>query len=129
MVAGKAAQTIESRETLTKIRAHTDTTVDTAVAIFGACYKADCFLHTHSDTGRGKIAFVYNVTAPGWDAVKDGGSFQLLSDDWGTVKRTVEPVFNSLTIFDVHDQGQPHRVLPVSSTCTRKRLTVSGWFT
>jgi len=98
----------------------------TSISVFCSCYSAGCFLSTHTDTGRGKIAFVYNATRT-WDP-NDGGQFQLLSSqDWSKVVRTVQPTHNSLTFFDVEGDGVPHRVLPVAPTTTARRLAISGW--
>lgn len=97
----------------------------TSISVFCSCYTASCFLSTHTDTGRGKIAFVYNATRT-WDP-GDGGQFQLLSQDWSKVTKTVQPMHNSLTFFDVEGEGVPHRVLPVSPQATARRLAISGW--
>lgn len=99
--------------------------LSTSISVFCSCYGPGCFLSTHTDTGRGKLAFVYNATRS-WDD-GDGGQFQLLSPDWKSVLATVPPRYNSLTFFRVEDQGVPHRVLLVSSTTTARRLAISGW--
>jgi hypothetical protein len=99
--------------------------LSTGVSVFCSLYEAGCFLSTHTDTGRGKLAFVYNATRS-WDD-RDGGQFQLLAPDWSEVVATVPPRHNSLTFFRVEDQGVPHRVLPVSPATTARRLAISGW--
>src|SRR5205085_8733683 len=73
--------------------------ISTSISIFASCYKEKCFLTTHTDTGRGKIAFVFNLTQ-GW---KDeyGGCFELLESNWSTSKVIVKPEINNLTIFNV----------------------------
>jgi len=96
-----------------------------SISVFCSCYTAGCFLSTHTDTGRGKIAFVYNATR-NWDP-NDGGQLQLLSHDWSTITKIVQPMHNALTIFDVEGEGVPHRVLPVSPTTTARRLAIAGW--
>lgn len=97
----------------------------TSVSVFCSCYGAGCFLSTHTDTGRGKLAFVYNATRS-WDE-RNGGQFQLLSPDWSEVVATVQPRYNSFTLFRVEGQGVPHRVLPVAQDATVRRLAISGW--
>jgi hypothetical protein len=96
-----------------------------SVSVFCSCYGAGCFLSTHTDTGRGKLAFVYNATRS-WDD-RDGGQFQLLTSGWSEIVATVQPRHNSLTFFRVEGDGVPHRVLPVSGTTRARRLAVSGW--
>lgn len=97
----------------------------TSVSVFCSCYEAGCFLSTHTDTGRGRLAFVYNATRS-WDD-RDGGQFQLLSPSWAEVVTTVPPRFNSLTFFGVEGDGVPHRVLPVAQETAARRLAISGW--
>lgn len=101
------------------------TEVKSLVSIFLSCYKEGSFLSTHSDTGRGKIAFVYNLTQD-WKE-EYGGNFELLTNDWHTVKYKVVPTFNSLTLFNVADDGVPHRVVPVIKNEV-ERFAISGWF-
>lgn len=103
----------------------TDLGLTNSISIFGSCYSKNCFLSTHTDIGRGKLAFVFNVTK-NWDN-NDGGYFELLAPNWSTVIKRVEPVFNSLTMFLVEGNGIPHRVIPVSSTTENRRIAYSGW--
>ena len=81
------------------------------------------FLSIHTDEGRGKIAFVYNLTKD-WKE-EYGGNFELLDEDWKTVKKRLVPSFNSLTLFYVEGKGVPHRVTKVLSD--NKRLAFTGW--
>jgi hypothetical protein len=118
-------QFVMSAPCLTLLRGMTDHDLTTSISVFCSCYTAGCFLSTHTDTGRGKIAFVYNATR-NWDP-SDGGQFQILSQDWSKVTRTVQPTHNSLTFFDVEGEGVPHRVLPVSPQTSARRLAISGW--
>ena len=114
-----------SKACLSLLSSVTGLDLTTSVSVFFSCYGSGCFLSTHTDTGRGKLAFVYNATRSWNDS--DGGQFQLLSPDWSSVLATVRPRYNSLTFFRVEGQGVPHRVLPVAPTATARRLAISGW--
>ena len=114
-----------SKACLSLLSTVTGLDLSTSVSVFCSCYGPGCFLSTHTDTGRGKLAFVYNATRFWNDG--DGGQFQLLSPDWASVLATVPPRYNSLTFFRVEGQGVPHRVLPVSTTTTSRRMAISGW--
>jgi len=118
-------QFLTSEPCLSLLTAVTGLDLTASVSVFCSCYGPNCFLSTHTDTGRGKLAFVYNATRS-WDE-SDGGLFQRLSLDWSAVLATVLPTYNSLTFFRVEGNGVPHRVLPVSPTTTKKRLAISGW--
>ena len=118
-------QFIMSEACLALFKEVTGLDLSTSISVFCSCYGPGCFLSTHTDTGRGKLAFVYNATRS-WND-DDGGQFQLLSPDWSSVLATVRPRYNSLTFFRVEGQGVPHRVLPVAPTATAPRLAISGW--
>lgn len=94
--------------------------------LFLSKYDKDCFLTTHNDNGNGKIAWVLNMTAhwqPQW-----GGHFVLLDQNRQTIKRTVVPQFNSLTVFRIPEKiGVPHYVSHVVVD-KQNRFAVSGWF-
>lgn len=105
------------------IKQITDIDVTTIVSVFGSMYQKDNFLSTHQDNGRGKIAFVYNLTKD-WKE-EYGGNFVLIKKDGQPYK--VVPTFNSLTLFYVGDNGQPHYVEKVN--VDRKRIAFSGWLT
>ena len=107
------------------LRAITGLDFSLSISVFCSCYGPGCFLSTHTDTGRGKLAFVYNATRS-WDD-RDGGQFELLSSDWSQVVATVPPRYNSFTIFRVEGDGVPHRVLPVAPDATARRLAIAGW--
>lgn len=114
-----------SEESLKIINDITEMDITTSISVFASCYDRDSFLSTHTDCGRGKIAFVYNLTRD-WDP-SQGGCFQLLEDNWSGIRKQVTPKFNSLTIFCVTGDGVPHRVTKVSSECPDKRIAFSGW--
>jgi len=116
---------IMSEAPLALLERVTGLSLSTSVSVFCSCYSAGCFLSTHTDTGCGKLAFVYNATRS-WDD-QDGGEFQLLSPDWSKVVTAVPPRYNSFTFFRVEGQGVPHRVLSMSPTTTSRRLAISGW--
>lgn len=118
----------------------TGNTYGSPVAVFASCYTGGSFLHTHTDTGRGKLAFALNLTKPVIDTEQDqgqenrkweerqGGCLQFLNWDYCTVKETVLPEFNSFSFFNVQDQGQPHRVTPIPTEFQGKRFSITGWF-
>src|SRR5512135_1833810 len=110
---------------LALLKSITGLDLSSSVSVFCSCYGPGCFLSTHTDTGRGTLAFVYNVTRT-WDD-RDGGQFQLLKAGWSEIAATVPPRYNSLTFFRVEGDGVPHRVLPVSDTTRARRLAISGW--
>lgn len=114
-----------SKDVLSVLRDITGFDISEAISIFGSCYSGNSFLSTHTDTGRGKIALVYNLTKD-WDE-DNGGCFELLTPDWQGVKKRVLPLFNSLTIFDVRGDGVPHRVTRIKPEVTEKRVAFSGW--
>ncbi len=96
------------------------------VSTFGSCYHHDCWLSTHFDGERGKIAYVYNLTKD-WKE-EYGGNFQLLHDNYCGIKTTVKPNFNAFTFFYIQgNQGTPHRVQRVQPDATGKRIAFSGW--
>lgn len=117
---------ITSSSVLDLINNITGLNVKSSVSLFASCYSGDSFLSTHTDQGRGSIALVFNLTKD-WDD-NNGGCFELLDNDWHTIKKRVSPKFNSLTIFKVPENGIPHRVTRVNSTVTAKRIAFSGWF-
>ncbi len=116
---------ITSKPILDIIHSITGLDVTRQISIFASCYGANSFLSTHTDTGRGSIAVVYNLTKD-WKE-SNGGCFELLDSDHKTLKRRIVPTFNSLTLFDVRGQGVPHRVTRINSDVTEKRLAISGW--
>lgn len=118
-------QFLTSRHCLDFFERVTGETLEASISVFCSCYHTGCFLSTHTDTGRGKIAFVYNATRD-WDE-SDGGCFELLSRDRSRVERTVPPTYNSLTFFHVEGDGVPHRVTRVSAATLNRRLAISGW--
>jgi len=104
----------------------TGLSVSSIVSCFASRYDAGNWLHVHVDSGRGSIAFVYNLTK-NWKE-EYGGNFNLLDDhNWSVVKRVVVPTFNSLTFFDVSSSGRPHLVQRVNDDVTESRIAMSGW--
>jgi Rps23 Pro-64 3,4-dihydroxylase Tpa1-like proline 4-hydroxylase len=117
---------ITNQKTKEFINNITDENVETPISIFISTYEAGCFLGTHTDTGRGKLAFVLNLTKE-WNE-EDGGNFELLDWNYSTVLKKVKPMFNTLTIFRVTGDGIPHRVSRVKDDVKNKRIAISGWF-
>lgn len=114
-----------SPDFLQLINSITNMNVSKVFTVFASKYQADSFLSTHTDTGRGKLAFVLNLTKY-WKE-EDGGCFELLESNWRDVKLRIVPQFNSLTIFNVEGAGVPHRVTKVQSDVTNIRIAISGW--
>lgn len=102
-----------------------------ASTVFSSWYDDGDFLGTHSDTGLGKVAFVYNLSK-NWKYVY-GGNLTIFEFDWKTPKRIFVPAFNTLILFKVPEgSGIPHCVTPVVSGVNKsgeKRLALSGWYT
>lgn len=117
---------IESKPVLDKINEITGENVTSTISVFWSKYQKECFLTTHTDTGRGKIAFVLNLTK-NWD-ISWGGSLQFLEWNFRTVTKVIPPTFNSLSIFNVEGQGVPHSVSYIPPNVTEKRLAITGWF-
>ena len=112
-----------------------------AVSIFASCYTGGCFLTTHTDTGRGRLAWALNLTKEynstfvvetamenGWKE-EYGGCLEFLEWDYKTKKEIILPEFNNFTFFNVENQGTPHAVSKVSPPNFQgKRLSLTGWF-
>lgn len=121
-----AIRFIQSKTVIDKINEITGENVTSAISIFASCYKKNFFLNAHTDNGRGKIAFVLNLTKdwdPNW-----GGSLNFYEWDFRTVKKTINPAFNSLSIFNVEGNGVPHAVTHIPSHVEGRRLALAGWF-
>jgi len=121
----KIKELISSADFLQTINDITGASVKDVISVFASMYTSNSFLSIHTDTGRGKIAFVLNLTKD-WDE-NNGGCFELLTPDWCNVKRRVCPQFNSLTFFNVEGDGVPHRVTRIHENITAKRIAFSGW--
>ena len=94
---------------------------------FSSRYLSNFFLSPHPDREQGKIGFVYSLSKdwrPEW-----GGNLHFMDEDYRTITRTVVPVFNRLTLFDIPSpSGVPHYVSHVAPGVKAKRLSVAGWF-
>ena len=86
---------------------------------FISVYERGDFLSTHTDKGKGDVAFVLNLTK-GWKP-EYGGLFH-------SQRQYVIPTFNSLIIMTLEDGGQNHFVSEVSQRATHSRLAFSGWY-
>ena len=117
---------IQSKAVIDKINEITGENVSSAISVFGSKYEKECFLTTHTDTGRGKIAFVLNLTKD-WNP-SYGGCLQFLEWNFRTVRKVIHPTFNSLSIFNVEGQGVPHSVSYIPPDVTGKRFAITGWF-
>ena len=118
-------QFLLSAQFLNLMQQITNLSLKDIISVFGSCYHNDTWLSTHSDVSRGTVAFVYNLTKD-WKE-EYGGNFELLHDNYCTVKTRVLPTFNSFTCFNVAGNGKPHRVQKVKSDVIGKRIAFSGW--
>ena len=94
---------------------------------FSSRYLSNFFLSPHPDRNRGKIGFVYSLSKdwrPEW-----GGNLHFMDEHYRVITRTVVPVFNKLTLFDIPAKaGIPHYVSHVVPNVKAKRLSIAGWF-
>ncbi|MDX1571804.1 MAG: 2OG-Fe(II) oxygenase family protein [Xanthomonadales bacterium] len=89
-----------------------------------SCYRAGSFLKRHDDTYAGKnrrYAFVFNLSRR-WEA--DWGGLLHFQDEQGNVIETLQPRFNTLSIFKV---PQEHFVSQVATYALNPRLSLTGW--
>jgi Rps23 Pro-64 3,4-dihydroxylase Tpa1-like proline 4-hydroxylase len=96
--------------------------------LFVSSYESNHYNGTHIDGVNGRVAFVFHMTKD-W-LPSDGGLFLRLDDqDPKKVTDVIVPSFNKLVMFDVKDSkaGTPHLVSEVSSGCTKKRISFTGW--
>ncbi len=109
------------------IRSITGVEVSRTNEVFASRFTSNQFLSPHHDEGKGKIGFVYTLTKnwrPEW-----GGNLHFMEDDYSTVIKTIVPVFNRLTIFDIPSKnGVPHYVSHILPTVKSNRISITGWF-
>ena len=95
--------------------------------VFSSRFTSNQFLSPHHDKGKGKIGFVYSLTKcwqPAW-----GGNLHFMEEDYRTVTKTIVPVFNRITIFDIPARdGVPHYVSHILPHVEAKRISITGWF-
>lgn len=87
-------------------------------------YRAGHMLTDHDDNVAGKnrlFAFVYYLS-PVWNE-KWGGGLEFVAPG-GRVIDTINPVFNSLALFEV---PAVHRVTKIKPTAKQPRLALTGW--
>lgn len=116
---------LKSPETLVRIAATVGQADSKPHTMFASYYGPGDFLSPHTDSGLGRVAFVWNLTK-GWRP-QLGGCLHILSDDWQQSAEVILPAFNSLTVFDVSGAGHPHFVSVVARKAPIKRLAISGW--
>ncbi len=76
----------------------------------------------HDDaSGQRSVAFVWHLTAPGWDPSWGGGLY------WVPTGDMIRPDFNTLHLFNV-SRHSVHFVAKVLPNAQGKRLTVNGWW-
>jgi Rps23 Pro-64 3,4-dihydroxylase Tpa1-like proline 4-hydroxylase len=95
--------------------------------LFSSRFRAGQFLSPHHDHNKGKIGFVYSLSKhwkPEW-----GGNLFFMEEDYSTVKKVVQPVFNRLVMFDIATRnGVPHFVSHVIPGTKHGRISITGWF-
>ena len=96
--------------------------------LFSSRYRAGQFLSPHHDHNKGKIGFVLSLSND-WKP-QDGGLLHFMKDDYSTITKVVQPIFNRLVMFDIATRnGVPHFVSHVVPGCKKHRISVTGWFT
>ena len=109
------------------IRSITGVEVSRTNEVVASRFTSNQFLSPHHDEGKGKIGFVYTLTKnwrPEW-----GGNLHFMEDDYSTVIKTIVPVFNRLTIFDIPSKnGVAHYVSHILPTVKSNRISITGWF-
>lgn len=116
-----------SEEVKKFVRDLTDKKITDSISIFASRYDQGCRLSTHSDTGRGKIAFVLHLSPQPWKN-ENGGCFHLYTNS-GALHKAIWPSYNMLTLFCVEGDGIPHEVKPIAESSDQVRYCVTGWFT
>jgi len=89
-----------------------------------ACFSPGCFLRKHTDKTDKEnraAAYVFNFT-PTWN--NDWGGHLHILDDQQRIIDTLEPLFNSITIFKV---PALHYVSQVANYAKGRRFTATGW--
>lgn len=86
-----------------------------------------CFINEHTDAGRGKAAFVYqlskdpiNPQSPLWHPMYGG----ILHFPYNDI--TVVPKFNTITIMKTGPKGIVHCVTPVANYIKGSRVSIAG---
>jgi len=92
---------------------------------FSSKYETNDYLSIHDDKGNGDYAFVFQLTKD-WNP-SYGGLLNFYDRETKEVYKTVNPIFNSLTIFKVKNiQKTDHFVSMNVSSNTR--YAYAGWF-
>ena len=118
---------ISSETLLNFINEITGMDVSVTKELFSSRYRAGQFLSPHHDHNKGKIGFVFSLSK-GWRP-QDGGLLHFMEDDYSTITKVVQPVFNRLVMFDIISRnGVPHFVSHVAPDCKKHRISVTGWF-
>ncbi|MFK5950016.1 MAG: 2OG-Fe(II) oxygenase family protein [Methylococcales bacterium] len=89
-----------------------------------ACYSPGCFLRKHTDETNKEnrvAAYVINFT-PQWN--NDWGGNLHILDKQHQIVKTLDPLFNSISIFKVPTL---HYVSQVANYARGKRFTATGW--
>lgn len=100
---------------------------------FYSRYRSEDFLALHTDAVNKinghprKVAIVIHLTK-NWKPWY-GGNLVLLEKDASSVKKTLTPKFNSVTLMKVEEEGVPHYVDPIITHLVGKnRYAISMWY-
>ena len=100
---------------------------------FYSRYRSEDFLALHTDAvtklngNPRKVAVVVHLTKD-WKPWY-GGNLVLLDKDGTSIKKTLTPKFNSVTLMKVEEEGVPHYVDPIIPRLVGKnRYAISMWY-
>lgn len=96
------------------------------LSTFASRYNPGDFLSEHDDAqdASRQVAFVFQLSKD-WRPEHGG---QLVFPNQPPHGLSLQPVFNSLTLFDVSGMGQAHFVKQVSRSSPMSRFAITGWF-
>ena len=131
----KFASTLHSTELLDFCKKFTDDSSLGAIPLepFYSRYKTDDFLSLHTDAvtkknGKPrKLAVVIHLTK-NWKPWY-GGNLMLLDKQGDYIKKALTPLFNSVTLMRVEEEGVPHYVDPlITGKFDKNRYAISMWY-
>lgn len=93
---------------------------------FVSNYQEGHYNGPHTDGPNGRIAFVFHMSR-NWRP-EYGGVFMRTDWDYLTINKAVNPMYNTLTMFDTTNGGAPHLVSEVVKGCDNKRISYTGWY-
>jgi hypothetical protein len=112
----------EVKDELSKIVGEKVTRFDTT---FCSKYENDDYLSIHHDKGNGDYAFVFQLTKD-WNP-SYGGLLHFYDKSTNEVYKTINPIFNSLTIFKIKNVPNTDHFVSMNVT-SHARYAFTGWF-